>query len=142
MDEVSAGGVVIEKGRVLTLKKYQGDWVLPKGRVEDGESREEAALREVYEETGIEGELKGYIGYLKYNFTTRDGKRIRKTVYYYLMKNSGDGEVFPQKEEGFVDAIFLEPGKALDKLSHIGEKNMVIKALEMFYEEREDGICD
>ena len=60
MKEVSSGRVVVLNGRVLALKKYRGDWVLPKGRLEGDESLEEAALREVYEETGIKTEIVRY----------------------------------------------------------------------------------
>ena len=41
MEEISAGGVVINNGNVAVLKKFRGEWVLPKGRVEKGESLEE-----------------------------------------------------------------------------------------------------
>ena len=47
MEEISAGGVVVVGDTVLTLRKYQGDWVLPKGRLEENESSEEAAIRAV-----------------------------------------------------------------------------------------------
>ena len=57
MEEISAGGVVINKGKVALLKKFRGDWVLPKGRIEAGETQEEAALREVKEEVGINAEI-------------------------------------------------------------------------------------
>ena len=52
-EEVSAGGVVLFGNAVLLLRKFNGDWVLPKGKVEEGENRQEAALREVLEETGL-----------------------------------------------------------------------------------------
>ena len=52
-EEVSAGGVVLVGNAILLLKKYNGDWVLPKGKVEPGETHEETALREVKEETGV-----------------------------------------------------------------------------------------
>ena len=49
-EEVSAGGVVLFGNAILLLRKFNGDWVLPKGKVEEGEKRQEAALREVLEE--------------------------------------------------------------------------------------------
>ena len=48
-EEVSAGGVVLFGNAILLLRKFNGDWVLPKGKVEEGENRQEAALREVLE---------------------------------------------------------------------------------------------
>lgn len=132
MEEISAGGVVILNGLVLTLKKFQGDWVLPKGRLEEGESYEETALREVLEETGIKGIIKKYIGYLKYTYEHADGEKVNKTVYYFLMTTDTDKTICPQKEEGFVEAAFVEEDKILERLRHDAERNMVKKALEVY----------
>ena len=56
-EEVSAGGVVLFGNAILLLRKFNGDWVLPKGKVEEGENRQEAALREVLEETGVKADI-------------------------------------------------------------------------------------
>lgn len=55
-EEISAGGVVLFGNAILLLRKFNGDWVLPKGRIEAGEQKKEAALREVLEETGVKSE--------------------------------------------------------------------------------------
>ena len=60
--EKSAGGVVIYDNAILLLRKYNGDWVLPKGRIEKDEKIKEAALREVKEETGTQAEVIKYLG--------------------------------------------------------------------------------
>ena len=52
-EEISAGGVVLFGNAILLLRKFNGDWVLPKGRIEAGEQKKEAALREVLEETNL-----------------------------------------------------------------------------------------
>ncbi len=132
MEEISAGGVVVVDDTVLTLRKYQGDWVLPKGRLEDNETSEEAAIREVYEETGVKGEIKKYIGYLKYTYVHGDGERVNKTVHYYLMTSGNTEFTKPQKEEGFMEAVFLEHEKVIERLKHEAEKNMVRKAVELY----------
>lgn len=59
IEAVSCGGIVIYRGKILTLyksyrNKYEG-WVLPKGTVEPGETHEQTAVREVYEESGVHG---------------------------------------------------------------------------------------
>ena len=59
-EEISAGGVVLFGNAILLLRKFNGDWVLPKGRVEEGEQRKDAALREVLEETGVKAEILKY----------------------------------------------------------------------------------
>jgi ADP-ribose pyrophosphatase YjhB (NUDIX family) len=60
-------------------------WSLPKGHLEPGETAEEAAVREVAEETGITGEIIGMLGTINYWFIA-DGRRIHKTVHHYLMR--------------------------------------------------------
>ncbi len=131
MEEISAGGVVIHEDEVLILKKYRGDWVLPKGRLENGETWEDAALREVYEESGVQGDITRYIGFVKYVYNHTDGAKVKKTVHYYLMKG-GDISTRPQKEEGFCDAVFLDFEKAVHLLKHDAEKNMVKKAIDFY----------
>lgn len=127
MKEVSAGGVVVENNDVLLLKKFRGEWVLPKGRLDQGESIEEAAIREVQEESGIFCEIVDRIGYVKYTYKHYNGRRVQKTVYYFYMhKKSGD--LLPQKEEGFQRAIFMPWPKALSLLTHNSERDMVENA--------------
>ncbi len=64
----SAGGVVILGNSVLMLQKINGDWVLPKGKIEKNETAEEAAMREVREEAGIKTKLMSPIGETSYRF--------------------------------------------------------------------------
>ena len=71
MRVLSSGGVIINNNLILLLKKYNGDYVLPKGRIERGESIQEAALREVKEESGITGEIKKYLGKIEYSFINK-----------------------------------------------------------------------
>ncbi len=135
MEEISAGGVVFNDGNILTLKKFRGDWVLPKGRMEQGETFEDTALREVFEEAGIEGQVLDYIGYLKYNYQRANGLRISKTVHFYLMEAIGSLQTKPLRKEGFCKASFIDPELAVEKLKHGAEKNMVLKAMEIYQED-------
>jgi 8-oxo-(d)GTP phosphatase len=90
MNEVvrAAGGVVhrtredgIEEVVVIHRPKY-GDWTLPKGKLEPGETDEQGALREVEEETGLRCEIEGAIGRVSY----KDRKGRPKTVVYFAMR--------------------------------------------------------
>ncbi|MDO5690289.1 MAG: NUDIX hydrolase [Tissierellia bacterium] len=132
MEEISAGGVVINGDTVLTLRKFQGDWVLPKGRLEGDESSEAAAIREVEEESGVRGDIIKYIGYLKYIYVGVDGTKVNKTVHYYLMTSADGNMTNPQREEGFIEAVFMDTDKVLHKLKHEAERNMVKKAIELY----------
>ncbi|MDD4308051.1 MAG: NUDIX domain-containing protein [Thermoplasmata archaeon] len=86
----SSGGVIQDKdGRILILKrKQEGTWVLPKGRVEPGETLRQTALREVEEETGLNDlMIIREIGLVRYIFFWRPNNvNYRKTVHYFLMK--------------------------------------------------------
>lgn len=132
MKEFSAGGVVIRDYKVLLLKKFYGDWVLPKGKIETDETTAVTAIREVGEETGIKASVIKKLGYARYYYYHKNEK-ISKRVDYYLMSCIG-GELHPQKEEGFSSAEFVDYKKAIDILKHDSEKRMVINAMK-FYED-------
>lgn len=130
MEETSCGGVVMLRGQVLLLKKFGGDWVLPKGRIEEGESKEETAVREVREETGVSAVIENYIGYIKYAYTVQGSRHIRKTVHFYHMRATNE-HLAPQKEEGFSQACLLPVEMALKLIRYDAEKKMIQKAHEM-----------
>ena len=129
MKEPSAGGVIMKRDRVLILHKIRGGWVLPKGRVEAGESLEETALREVWEESGVSCRILAYLGYVRYNYSRPNGELVHKEVAFYSMAPE-KGRPRPQKEEGFSDSLYMPWRKALKMLRYESEKNMVINAFE------------
>ena len=135
MVEVSSGGVVAFGNTILLLKKYNGDWVLPKGRVENGESTKEAALREVLEEAGVKGQILDYIGEVNYKYKNlRKNEIVYKTVHWYLMKTSSM-DCVPQKKEGFVDAKFVHMDKAKRILRYTDEQKIIISGIELINQE-------
>ena len=96
VDETSAGGLVVDlagdvpQGALIGRTDRRGRlrWSLPKGHLEDGETAQQAAVREVEEETGIQGEIFGELGTIDYWFVA-EGRRIHKTVHHYLMRATG-----------------------------------------------------
>ena len=101
IEATSCGGVVIHRGKILTLYKsyrnrYEG-WVLPKGTVEAGETHEQTALREVLEEAGVRASIVKYIGKSQYNFTVPEDV-VTKEVHWYLM-TADNYHSKPQREE-------------------------------------------
>jgi 8-oxo-dGTP pyrophosphatase MutT (NUDIX family) len=92
VDETSAGGLVLDRrgpearGAVIGRLDRRGRllWSLPKGHVEAGETEEQAAMREVAEETGIRGSVIGKLGTIDFWFVA-DGRRIHKTVHHFLL---------------------------------------------------------
>ena len=88
--EFSAGGVVIDdRGQFLLIRardlRNRAVWTLPKGTLIPGETSEQAALREVQEETGYRCQVVRELGPVTYWFQ-RDGRRIKKTVHWFLMR--------------------------------------------------------
>lgn len=131
MEEISSGGVVVFGNAILLLKKYNGDWVLPKGRLEKNEDIKNAALREVLEESGVKGEIVAYIGAVKYHYKNlKDDQLVSKTVHWYLMKtNSMDCK--PQRKEGFIDAVFVHIDKAKNLVRYSDERKVISKGIEL-----------
>ena len=134
MDEVSAGGLVIDTTGKLglligrrDLKDASGKrilWSLPKGHIEEGETPEVAALREVQEETGIESIIEKSLGVIDFWFMA-GGKRIHKTVHHYLFRESG-GLLAPQESE--VDEVSWFPlAEIVDRLAYPDEKKLITR---------------
>jgi 8-oxo-dGTP pyrophosphatase MutT (NUDIX family) len=138
VDEISAGGLVIDFsgtqglliGRI-DLKDAARErllWSLPKGHIESGETPEEAALREVMEETGIESEIARALGVIDFWFMA-SGKRIHKTVHHYLFREVG-GILAPQVSE--VDEVAWFPlGEIIDRLAYPDEKRLISRSGEL-----------
>jgi 8-oxo-dGTP pyrophosphatase MutT (NUDIX family) len=124
--EFSAGGVVIkDKKEVLLIKNPSNIWTFPKGHIEKGETKEQAAIREVKEETNIDAEIVDYLGEISYFFSW-GGVRIYKTVYFFLMKYIS-GIPVPSWE--VKDARFFSFDKAKKLLKYKGDKEIFQKAL-------------
>lgn len=97
----AAGGVVINPENKILFIHRLGKWDLPKGKIEKGESREVAAVREVEEECGISNlQLKDFLNATYHIYTERDGKKILKTTYWFEMFYAGNEKPKPQIEEG------------------------------------------
>lgn len=131
IEEVSAGGIVVFGNTILLLRKFNGDYVLPKGRVEAFESLNQAAIREVFEESGARVTIIKYLGKISYEFmrNSNDGQKIRKIVHWYLMK-SRDMNCKPQKNEGFIAAHFVPFERALSMARYDDERRVIKKAIE------------
>lgn len=138
-EEVSAGGVVLVGNAILLLKKYNGDWVLPKGKVEPGETHEETALREVKEETGVKASIDKYLGEIHYTYKENwdQTKSVHKMVYWYLM-HTKNMDTQPQREEGFVEAKFVHVDRVVDMARYDDEKEIIKVALKEIKRKYED----
>lgn len=130
VEEISAGGVIVFGNTILLLRKFNGDWVLPKGRVKKDEDISDTALREVFEESGVKAEIVKYLGQVHYTYKNIKGDKIvYKTVHWYLMKTNSMDSI-PQKKEGFVEAKFVHIDRVVDVVRYKDERKIINKALE------------
>jgi len=142
VEATSCGGVVIFRGKVLLLyknyhNKYDG-WVLPKGTVEEGESFDETALREVKEETGVTAQLIKYVGKSNYTFST-SYDTVNKDVHWYLMMSDSYYSK-PQKEEFFCDSGYYKYHEAYHLLKYPNEKQILEQAYEEYMSLRKNNL--
>ncbi len=115
----SAGGVVFNKyGQILFLKKNQ-IWDLPKGKIEKGETPEEAAVREVSEETGLDNLVIVNSLPSTYHIFKRKDKKYLKKIYWYKMLYKGYKNPRPLKEEGITDIQWVNPEQLPYIIDHI-----------------------
>ncbi len=116
----AAGGVVVRDGLVaLVHRPRYDDWTLPKGKLDDGESFEDAALREVWEETGLRCRLLGELEAATY----RDHKGREKLVRYWRMEVVEDA-AFAANDE--VDELrWATPAEARELLTYEHDRALV-----------------
>ncbi len=132
----SAGGVVFRRDgrepRILLLKHTSGKWMLPKGTIEEGETPDAVALREVREETGISNvRVAADLGEERYFFFWRsEDTYYDKTVHYFLLEFLGGEEARPQAEEGFVACEWVPLDDAIERIKYKETREVVRRAKE------------
>ncbi|HKP69973.1 MAG TPA: NUDIX hydrolase [Pyrinomonadaceae bacterium] len=137
VEQVSAGGVVyrlIDGTVQIAIVKISDElrWHLPKGLIDPGETKEQAALREVREESGIDGEIVGLIETIDYWFYAAysgERRRYHKFVHFYLMHFVG-GDVGDHDHE-VVESRWVPVDAAIEMLYFKTERDVVTKAVTM-----------
>jgi 8-oxo-dGTP pyrophosphatase MutT (NUDIX family) len=130
--EVSAGGVVVrgEDVAVIVPKRLAADGSLvlglPKGHPDGEETLEEAATREVREETGLDAELVELLGEVSY-FYRRSGRAIRKSVAFFLFRHRSGS--LDDHDHEIIEARWMPLSEARSALTYPGEREMAERAL-------------
>ena len=145
--ETSAGGLVIDgidgprADQVAALigrvdRRGRMLWSLPKGHIEVGETAEQTAIREVAEETGVQGSVLAALGSIDYWFVT-DGRRVHKTVHHYLMRFSS-GELCDDDVE-VAEVAWVPIGELPSRLAYADERRLAQVADELIDRLQADG---
>ncbi len=109
------------------------EWCLPKGHLEAGESPEQAALREVAEETGIHGRIIRHLASIDYWFSGAD-RRVHKVVHHYLMGYvSGEVTVEHDPDHEAEEAAWIPLRDMTHQLAYPNERRIVSVALDLLY---------
>ena len=137
VDETSAGGLVVDHTRRTAALIGRLDrrgrllWSLPKGHIEAGETAEQAAVREVEEETGIIGRVVAPLGTIDFWFVAED-RRVHKTVHHFLLRALG-GELSDSDVE--VSEVAWVPLAELEsRLAYADERRLIRRATELLEE--------
>jgi 8-oxo-dGTP pyrophosphatase MutT (NUDIX family) len=136
--EISAGGVVFRNGdqgvelALAARRTRRGElaWGLPKGNVEEHETAEQTAEREVLEETGLVSEIRGSLGEISYWFVW-GGERVHKTVVFFLMEAVG-GDISEHDHE--MEEIRWYPlDEAARLATYRGERDVIRRATRLLH---------
>ncbi len=138
--EFSAGGVLVRRMRgrwwLAAIRPRRDDrarevWALPKGLIDAGERAEHTAVREVYEETGVEGRVERKLGDVRYVYTW-EGERVFKVVSFFLLRpvRGRLGDLPPGMEIEVAEVRWLIIDEAPRLLSYGGERQMAERAME------------
>lgn len=139
VEERSAGGVVVDvhegdaRIAVIARRNRAGrlEWCLPKGHLEGTETPEQAAVREIAEETGISGAIRLRLGIIDYWFSG-EGRRVHKVVHHFLLEAlAGDLTVELDPDGEAEDAAWIPVPELARTLSYPNERRLAAEAQQL-----------
>lgn len=134
--EVTAGGIVFNSDKVLVLKNLKGAWIFPKGHIELGESHEQAALREVLEESGLHARIMGKAGTSSFRFYSYLDQAVHWKIVYWFEMETMDTQVTVNRELRM--GAFFEAAEAVRILSFSNDSTN----LKTILEQRAINVCN
>jgi 8-oxo-dGTP pyrophosphatase MutT (NUDIX family) len=141
VDETSAGGLVLDhrghgaRGALIGRLDRRGRllWSLPKGHVEVGETAAEAAVREVREETGIEGAVIGELGTIDFWFVA-GGRKVHKTVHHYLLLATDPDQPLSDADVEVSEVAWVPVAELAHRLAYADERRLVARVTDLLAE--------
>ena len=123
-----AGGVVFHEENVFLFKNEKNEWVMPKGLIKNGENPQDAALRRVFEETGITAEIVEHAGQTYYEFYSITRQMpVCNRIAWYVMKT--DSEEFQVAEtDKYTEAGFFPILDAIERVTYSQDKSLLVNS--------------
>ena len=133
--ELAAGGVVFRqlsgKIQLLFIKDRYGKWALPKGKLEQGETSEKAALREICEETSVDGEIVAKLHSIEYQYQHPGKGLMDKKVDYYLVKALSD-DILPQVGE-VLEVVWVDLVESIAYCDYVNNLEVLHRVADFFH---------
>ena len=129
---IAAGGLVENEDKEILLIFRRGKWDLPKGKLDEGETIEECAVREVEEETGLRSIQQGELIEVTLHNYIEKGTEIEKETYWYAMKVEGEQNLVAQTEEDIEDIKWVKESELPVYLANT--YNNIIDIIEKYFD--------
>lgn len=138
--EPTAGGVIFRRNsqgevEILLIQDAKDRWTIPKGHIEEGETAQETAKREIHEEAGLkEVEVISWLGKIHFRYRRID-KLVLMTTQVYLVKALGDTDAI-EKEEWMNDIRWFSFSDALDAIEYEDIGKLILLAMKKIRQEK------
>ena len=129
---IAAGGIVENEEKQILMIFRRGKWDLPKGKLDEGETIEECAVREVEEETGLRSVHLGELIEVTLHTYIEKGNEIEKETYWYAMKVEGDQKLVAQSEEDIEEVRWVKETELPTYLNN--SYTNIVEIIEKYYD--------
>ena len=129
---IAAGGIVENEEKQILMIFRRGKWDLPKGKLDEGETIEECAVREVEEETGLRSVHQGELIEVTHHTYIEKGNEIEKETYWYAMKVEGDQKLVAQSEEDIEEVRWVKETELPTYLNN--SYTNIVEIIEKYYD--------
>jgi 8-oxo-dGTP pyrophosphatase MutT (NUDIX family) len=129
---VAAGGIVENEEKKVLFQFRRGKWDLPKGKLDEGETIEECAVREVEEETGLRNIKLGELVGVTHHFYNENGKDIEKETHWFAMHVRGEQQLVPQLEEDITELRWVAENELEEYLTNTFKN--IVEIIEKYYD--------